>query len=536
MNTKPQAGESKKTGGKTSPDFRLILSVLEKKIVRGDDPSSFEKLLSDRRALKLLAPDLKLRWARLAQMAGDVDTALAALEQVNRERPDMDAAWKERFDLLSILGRKSELAKAAALHRAAVGKQPVLAQGAGVADDRAVEAAAGPFEAMRDRRQAVDRFMALFHGREDCHARQWADKASGKQGYAPVRRPLSYEDAEEHLKGRKTLGVYLLGQDSTVRFAAIDADLTAQYRVPKLDFQQRAAIGREQKHLFARIRELSLARGLTPLIEFSGAKGYHFWYFFQQPVPAAKARRLLEHMAAQLAGDLSVFTLEVFPKQDKLGGKGLGNLVKLPLGVHRLSGKRSWFVDCPDRSEKAQLEFLKKAVPASPETVDFETPGPPLAQVAPHPAWEKKEKGFADLEIVCGACPPLSRIVSACRGRKEISDDEEKVLLQTLGFLPDARVLLHHLLEGQPDYNPHMIDYKLSRVRGTPMGCKRIHGLAEYQGGFCELPPSDGYDHPLKLLGTRDPGMAPKAEKIVNLASALENLKVAINTVERYLK
>jgi hypothetical protein len=39
----------------------------------------------------------------------------------------------------------------------------------------------------------------------------------------------------------------------------------------------------------------------------------------------------------------------MFPKQDSLNGKDLGNLMKLPLGINRKTGNRSYFVrnDCP---------------------------------------------------------------------------------------------------------------------------------------------------------------------------------------------
>jgi hypothetical protein len=37
--------------------------------------------------------------------------------------------------------------------------------------------------------------------------------------------------------------------------------------------------------------------------------------------------------------------LEFFPKQASVKGKGLGNLIKLPLGIHRRTGRRSQLLD-----------------------------------------------------------------------------------------------------------------------------------------------------------------------------------------------
>ncbi len=53
------------------------------------------------------------------------------------------------------------------------------------------------------------------------------------------------------------------------------------------------------------------------------------------------------------------FNLEVFPKQDRLAGKGLGNLVKLPLGIHRGTGRRSHFVPRQGRTVWEELECLR---------------------------------------------------------------------------------------------------------------------------------------------------------------------------------
>ena len=78
---------------------------------------------------------------------------------------------------------------------------------------------------------------------------------------------------------------------------------------------------------------------------------------------------------------------------------------------------------------------------------------------------------------------------------------EEKILFQTLGFLPDAKKILHYLFRHDPEYNPHMVDYKLSRLRGTPLGCRRIHALTGIVRDFCNIAPdSTGYIHPLLLV------------------------------------
>ncbi|MBW2072982.1 MAG: hypothetical protein JRI89_17270, partial [Deltaproteobacteria bacterium] len=129
-------------------------------------------------------------------------------------------------------------------------------------------------------------FMDLFSGREDCFARQWANRAEGKQGYVPVRRPMEEHDVEEHLSGKKTYGIYLLHADSTVKVAVIDVDMSSRFRQGKRTGGDRSLIRRELSYLFSRMNEICQEAGLYPVVEFSGAKGYHFWFFFEQCFPS----------------------------------------------------------------------------------------------------------------------------------------------------------------------------------------------------------------------------------------------------------
>ena len=67
----------------------------------------------------------------------------------------------------------------------------------------------------------------------------------------------------------------------------------------------------------------------------SSRRGGHLWIFFVTPVPASCARAWLLPYWQQ--------GLELYPKQDE--GKGYGSLIRLPLGIHRRSGKRYPFVE-----------------------------------------------------------------------------------------------------------------------------------------------------------------------------------------------
>jgi len=524
-----------------SVDYTLLISRLEDEIVTDRNPERCTAILARHHVWVNLAPELLLKWASLAQMAGAIDTALAVYAHIHRIRPDMTRAWMEHIELLSILDKRVEAAQvvaAAQIHLTPEEKNVCLklfGDGKPHNPETEIGTAAAPFEIMRTRQQTIERFMTLFSGREDCFARQWADPSEQKQGYVPVKRPMEYKDAEDHIMGRTTYGIYLLRADSTVMTGVLDVDLVQKYRLPKLPAADVALVRRERDFLIRRIHEISIDAGMRAIPEFSGGKGFHFWYCFASPVPAAMARQALEQIRRAVSGDVTAFNLEVFPKQDQLAGKGYGNLVKLPLGIHRVSKKHSWFLECHDRTIESQLAFLGGINPIAPDAIQTPQTEPSSAPVVLHPRFREWADTWPELYRLEQCCPPLAQIMASCRSRNTLSVREQQVLFQTIGFMTRKKTLLHVLLADQSDYNPHQVDYKLSRVRGTALGCARIHSLLGFTGDMCRFENVRDYAHPLLHLEKDQFQAQPKSEKIENLQGALENLKLSILMVQRFL-
>lgn len=161
-------------------------------------------------------------------------------------------------------------------------------------------------------------FGELFINRRDVYARQYAHNNS--HGYVCVKEELSPELVVEHLNGDRTLGIYALSRKSTAKWVVIDADTTVKSQL---------------EQIIEEAKKLGLPK---PVIEFSGRRGYHFWWFFEKPVSGWKAKSLGEAITREQ---------EVFPKQSEVSEDTTrpGSLVKAPLGIHRLSGKWSTFID-----------------------------------------------------------------------------------------------------------------------------------------------------------------------------------------------
>lgn len=159
--------------------------------------------------------------------------------------------------------------------------------------------------------------------------------------------PLTDEQILKHLSGEQLIGIYPLLKDNTSWFIAADFDGDKWHEQCKTTI----------KYLNDKNIPAYLERSRS-------GNGGHIWTFFEQPYPAIKSRKILIHHL-QESGVLSVFDKSssfdrLFPNQDFLSGKGLGNLIALPLHKQSLEQGNSCFIDAetlqpfPD-----QWEFLK---------------------------------------------------------------------------------------------------------------------------------------------------------------------------------
>lgn len=134
-------------------------------------------------------------------------------------------------------------------------------------------------------------------------------------GWVFIDQDLTSLDVKQHLTGTKTLGIYPIAVDGTVKWVAWDIDTD------------------DQADLYALLGELEPPY----IVETTGNRGWHVWQFFSAPVPASHAKEYAD-TKAQLAG----LTCECFPKQYEIGNSRPGqNLLRLPFGVHRKTGRRS---------------------------------------------------------------------------------------------------------------------------------------------------------------------------------------------------
>lgn len=217
-----------------------------------------------------------------------------------------------------------------------------------------------------------ERMLTLFGSRTDDFAVQAADGHYERQ-----RRPVTTFDLDRHLRGEMTVGMYVLDALSRGLWTLIDLD----WRNPEwLDRLWRSALG------------LGIPADAM-LREDSGGKGYHLWVFMAQPTEATTLRRIAEVVLkasgvptsdpsqAHPDGRLREL-IELYPKTTNLSAtaKSMGQLVKLPLGIHRKTG--NWALPIEPLPVNP-LSASEVATLLSPwETVKLDAPAAPVVNGA----------------------------------------------------------------------------------------------------------------------------------------------------------
>lgn len=339
-------------------------------------------------------------------------------------------------------------------------------------------------------------FTTIFSGREGIYARQWVSP-TGNSGYNPVHEPFTLQVAKNHILGHYTVGIYQLRLDNTVNFVAFDVDIAKSAIARGITDQKVWQRQVQSVHKFAgQLQDIAASYDIPLYLEDSGFKGRHLWLFLERPIPAKAAKRFAEGLVSQLSPPPAGVHLEIFPKQSFVSGEGLGNLIKLPLGIHRKTGKRGLFIDSDGQPIEHQFAFLDKVEKVKKEKI-YETiqriygsgGGPPslglkreeVPEVSePEPAGEilavrpEEYKPDQDLQLqmLLSSCEVINLLVRKINEEKELTHDERSVLTFVLGHLEKGAEAVNYFLS--QIINVHSSMFLKSRFQGNPMSCPKI--------------------------------------------------------------
>lgn len=222
-------------------------------------------------------------------------------------------------------------------------------------------------------------FMSLFKGRQDVFAIRW--ERDGRSGYMPAYDlnwdefaihkanggtlkdfpNKSYSQLTElrllnHLSGKEVIGLYPLLPNNYSWFIAADFD---ESETGKISWQDEVKLFMDACERYKLPVYLERSRS---------GRGAHVWMFFENSYPAFKSRKIMLHIL-ESTGIISPFDKNsnydrLFPNQDSHSGKGIGNLIALPLQKKAVDNNNSCFIDpdsyMPYPDQRSFLRTIKK--------------------------------------------------------------------------------------------------------------------------------------------------------------------------------
>jgi hypothetical protein len=157
-------------------------------------------------------------------------------------------------------------------------------------------------------------------------------------GYARVGAAVSLDALARHVGGFETMASYVIDEAGTCHFAVFDAD-SLDGLVQLLGVQRRLA-----------------GDGIDSALEGS-RRGGHLRVWFASPLAPDLVRRWLLPYCPD--------GVEFYPKQDAASFEQPGSLMRVPFGVHRLSGRRYPFLVLDSSGAGERLVPAARSVAAS---------------------------------------------------------------------------------------------------------------------------------------------------------------------------
>ena len=233
-------------------------------------------------------------------------------------------------------------------------------------------------------------FAGRFISRRDDYALQ---QPTGR--YRRIGAPVTAAVLRRHVAGTLTMGTYVIDEAGRCRFAVYDADTP------------------DGLALLAEVQGRLAADGIPSHLEGS-RRGGHLWVLFSQRLAAGVVRRWLLPYCPP--------GVEFYPKQATVG-QGYGSLIRVPLGVHRLSGRRYpfvwWVTGAPvlvAHSTSALLSWccsLEQAAPPDEHTLisppSAMSATPPQASITKNVSTAPRS-GYPSIAAWCAAQDPFSLI------------------------------------------------------------------------------------------------------------------------------
>lgn len=353
----------------------------------------------------------------------------------------------------------------------------------------------------------LQQYLKTFTGREDTYGREELNEGK-RRCVEQVPEPLTEEVLKSHFTGKCTVSTYIQRNNHTVKYLVIDVDVSKRVLLKRDEIQSLRQYMPKAAEAAQKVLKVLKRLGLKGYLEDSGYRGYHVWVFFTEWIPVRYVTMLEDIIENELGqtdtgqGDSAEnrmdITVEYFPNKSKMRNGSFGQAIKLPLGFHVRTGRRSRLLSDDLTPVSADEEYLKDIAKFSLQAVKK------IIGYRSGTAGREKEtkevdrdlQGFGDLpeevRVVLENCNLMRYLCQKARTTGYLSHFERLSVLYVFGHLgEEGRAFVHTVMEFTLNYQYHVTEKFIRKIPQKPISCLKLRDqykqiTAEY-GCSCDF-------------------------------------------------
>lgn len=320
-----------------------------------------------------------------------------------------------------------------------------------------------------------------FRGREDMYTREILT-AEMRRKCEFVPEPLTRDVLKKHLDGQETVGTYLVRNNDTVHYIVIDLDISRKVLLEIKDGSFKEYLHHALEAALTLVHMLH-DMGIKGYIEFSGYRGYHVWVFFTEWIPIRYAYSFLEIFEGKAGALPEGITMEMFPARNKKKSGSAGQNMKLPFGLHIVSGERSCFLgedlkpvtDCNaflSTLAKYSCANLKRVIAGNISEMEKADLAGTQKIVLNYEALGELEDS---VKVVLEGCNLMKYLVHKSMSTGYLSHFERLSILNVFGHVgTEGKEFVHKVMSFTLNYQYAVTQKFITRIPEKPISCIKL--------------------------------------------------------------
>ena len=219
--------------------------------------------------------------------------------------------------------------------------------------------------------------------------------------------------------------------------------------------------------------------GMESYIENSGYRGYHVWLFLNGWIRTQYANMFQEAVIRQLSLENDI-NVECFPNRSKVKDGKMGQLIKIPWGIHSRTGRRTQFLDEQLSPYSVQNQLLEKICCFPSEKIKRAAAAfcgeETTEKIKEIPIDETLlENCEENIRIVVESCGLIRYLCNKAKSTGYLSHQERLTLCYVFGHLGEAgKEFIHKIMEYTMNYQYTVTEKFIQKLPAKPISCIKL--------------------------------------------------------------